>query len=250
MILYFSGTGNSEYVAKRIGAAIGDTASPIMHKIRDQDTRPLVSAKPWVICSPTYGWQMPHIVRDWLRKTPLHGNRMIYFVLTCGTDIGNAAHYAERLSEEKLMDFCGCAQIIMPENYVAMFAVPDREEARKIVAAAEPAIDRTADCIAQKAQLPEVKAGVADNLKSGMVNAIYYPLFVHSRKFVASDACNGCGLCKMLCPMSAIKIHSGKPKWRDPCTHCMTCICNCPRGAIEYGRASIGKPRYICPTTL
>ena len=27
----------------------------------------------------------------------------------------------------------------------------------------------------------------------------------------------------------------------------MACICYCPKKAIEYGRASLGKPRYKCP---
>ena len=89
MILYFSGTGNSEYVAKRIGAYIGDEVVNLF------DT--MTSEKPWVIVAPTYAWQLPHIVRDWLLKTNLEGNKKIYFVLTCGESIGNAGEYAEKL---------------------------------------------------------------------------------------------------------------------------------------------------------
>ena len=33
----------------------------------------------------------------------------------------------------------------------------------------------------------------------------------------------------------------------NQCTHCMACICRCPSEAIEYGKHSIGKPRYVCP---
>ena len=35
-----------------------------------------------------------------------------------------------------------------------------------------------------------------------------------------------------------------KPVWEKHCTHCMACICYCPAEAIEYGRKSVGKPRY------
>ena len=31
---------------------------------------------------------------------------------------------------------------------------------------------------------------------------------------------------------------------RKGCTHCMACICYCPTSAIEYGKKSLGKPRY------
>lgn len=37
MILYFSGTGNSEYVAKKIGKKIGDEVMDLFEKIRNDD---------------------------------------------------------------------------------------------------------------------------------------------------------------------------------------------------------------------
>ena len=37
---------------------------------------------------------------------------------------------------------------------------------------------------------------------------------------------------------------NGKPAWSKKCTHCMACICYCPTKAIEYGKKSVGKPRY------
>ena len=36
----------------------------------------------------------------------------------------------------------GTAQLVMPENYIAMFNAPQPEEARQIVARAQPDIDR------------------------------------------------------------------------------------------------------------
>ena len=35
------------------------------------------------------------------------------------------------------------------------------------------------------------------------------------------------------------------PVWKTNCTHCMACICRCPKEAIEYGRHSVGLPRYV-----
>ena len=39
-------------------------------------------------------------------------------------------------------------------------------------------------------------------------------------------------------------LQNGKPLWGQDCTHCMACICYCPAEAIEYGKMSLGKPRY------
>lgn len=44
--------------------------------------------------------------------------------------------------------------------------------------------------------------------------------------------------------MNNIQLIDGKPVWGKNCTHCMACICYCPQEAIEYGKKSVGKPRY------
>lgn len=247
MVLYFTGTGNSEYVAKRISEALYDDYLNLFDKLKNNDFTEVRSEKPFVIASPTYGWQIPHILRDWLKNTKLTGNKNVYFVMTCGGEMGNSSKYLKALCDEMDMNYKGVSEIVMPENYIALFASPEKTEALKIIAKAEPEIDKTADLILNNKAIPEKKAGVIDRLKSGIVNTVYYPAVIHSKKFYATDACISCGKCEKLCVMSNIKIVNGKPRWEDNCTHCMACICRCPKEAIEYGNASKNKPRYTCP---
>ena len=79
---------------------------------------------------------------------------------------------------------------------------------------------------------------------SGPVNPIFYKCFVKADAFTASDACIGCGQCVKRCPMNNVPLEDGKPVWGKNCTHCMACICYCPKEAIEYGKKSVGQPRY------
>ena len=79
---------------------------------------------------------------------------------------------------------------------------------------------------------------------SGSVNKMFYSLFVKADAFNVDGKCIGCGKCEKICPLNNIKIQNGKPVWGKECTHCMACICHCPTEAIEYGKKSIGKPRY------
>ena len=97
MILYFSGTGNSEYAAKRIGQKIDEDTVNLFGKIRGRDFTPIHSDRPWVIVVPTYAWRIPRIVQNWLENTELTGNRNIYFVMTCGGSMGNAGKYLGKL---------------------------------------------------------------------------------------------------------------------------------------------------------
>ena len=135
----------------------------------------------------------------------------------------------------------------MPENYVAMFPVPDREDSARIVAAARPVVEQGADHILAGRDFPERKIGLVDRLESGPVNPAFYKLIVKAKKFYYTDGCVSCGTCAELCPTNNIELTDGKPVWGDRCTHCMACICGCPASAIEYGRASLGKPRYRGP---
>ena len=83
-----------------------------------------------------------------------------------------------------------------------------------------------------------------DRFMSGPVNPIFYACFVKSSAFTVSEACTGCGQCVRRCPTNSITLRDAKPVWGKGCTHCMACICYCPTSAIEYGKKSLGKPRY------
>lgn len=128
MILYFSGTGNSEYAAKRIGRELRDEVLNLFERIRNHDYSEIHSDSPWVVVVPTYAWRIPRIVQEWLENATLTGNRDIYFVMTCGGSIGNAGRYLEKLCAARKLHYLGCVQIKMPENYIAMF--PHRHRRR------------------------------------------------------------------------------------------------------------------------
>lgn len=244
MVLYFSGTGNSRYAAQRIADALGDGLLCMNDRIKVGDTSHVKTDEHLVIVTPTYAWRIPRLVENWLRQTELSGAKQAWFVMTCGSEIGNAAKYNRALCLKKQLTYMGTAQIVMPENYIAMFNAPQAEEARQIVAKAEPDIDRAASAIASGQAFPPPRNNLYDRFMSGPVNPIFYSFCVKTKAFAAGDTCTGCGQCAKLCPTNNIAIQNGRPVWGGDCTHCMACICHCPVEAIEYGKKSLGKPRY------
>ena len=244
MILYFSGTGNSKYVAKRIADALGDEIINLNDRIKASNTSSIETGERLIVVTPTYAWRIPRVVRDWLRKTELRGAKQVWFVMTCGSEIGNADKYNRELCAEKAISCMGTAQIVMPENYIAMFSAPQADEAREIVAQAEPSIDRATAAIQRNQPFAPTRNNLYDRFMSGPVNPIFYKFFVKANAFAVSSACIGCGQCAKRCPMNNVTLKDGKPVWGRNCTHCMACICYCPVSAIEYGKKSVGQPRY------
>ena len=84
MVLYFTGTGNSRYVAERIAQALGDTLCSLNDRIKAGDTSPVNSDARLIIVVPTYAWRIPHIVREHLENTAFPGAAKVWFVMTCG----------------------------------------------------------------------------------------------------------------------------------------------------------------------
>ena len=244
MVLCFSGTGNSRYIARRIAEALQDEIVDLNARIKANDTSKVQTGPCVIIVAPTYAWRIPRIVSEWITKTELAGAELIWFVMDCGGEIGNAAKYNRQLTEQKQLCCMGTAQILMPENYIAMFGAPEDAEARKIVEKAEPDIDAAIAHIKAGQPFPAPRNNLYDRIVSGPVNPVFYRLLVKAAAFRVSSACIGCGLCVKNCPMNNVTLRDGTPIWGSACTHCMACICYCPVEAIEYGKKSVGKPRY------
>ncbi len=247
MILYFSGTGNSKYIADIISKTLGDSTYSINSAIK-RGTYPDIKADEVLIFSvPTYAWRIPRVVSEWIENGTCFCGQKAYFIMTCGDDIGDAENYLKELCEKKGLTFMGCSPIVMPENYIAMFDCPTKQEEAEIIKAAEAEVDNLIVKLQARTVLESNKKSLSDKLKSGIVNDMFYMFYISSKKFAASDKCIGCGKCAELCPMNNITVENGKPLWHGNCTHCMACICYCPTECIEYGKTSVGKRRYKCP---
>lgn len=249
MILCFSGTGNSRYAAERIGKRIDDEVISINGMMRSGRAVTLASERPFVIVCPTYAWRIPRVVADFLLKADFSGNKDAFFVMTCGDDIGNARGHIGRLCEAKGLRLHGVASVVMPENYVALYDVPETAEIEKIMGEADGALEAVSGWIAGEGELTKAMAQspgftILASLKSGILNSLFYAFVVNARGFRSTEACTACGACVGLCPLKNVSLINGRPVWGESCTHCMACICGCPSEAIEYKRHTPGKPRY------
>ena len=104
MVLYFTGTGNSRYLARRIAEGLGMPLYDLNACIKAGDTAPVQTGRDVVLVTPTYAWRIPRVVSEWLGKTALTGAERIWFVMDCGSEIGNAAKYNRQLAAQKHLE--------------------------------------------------------------------------------------------------------------------------------------------------
>ena len=124
--------------------------------------------------------------------------------MDCGSEIGNAAGYNRQLAAQKHLHYMGTAQIIMPENYIAMFNAPQKEQAKSIVEQAEPELQKVLTQLKAGQQFPAPRDNLYDRFMSGPVNPVFSRFFVKAEAFRATEACTGCGKCVELCPLNNI----------------------------------------------
>ena len=77
MVLYFTGTGNSRYLARRIAEGLEMPLCDLNACIKAGDTAPVQTGRDVVLVTPTYAWRIPRVVSEWLGKTALTGAERI-----------------------------------------------------------------------------------------------------------------------------------------------------------------------------
>lgn len=244
MILYFTGTGNSGYVAEMIQAITNDEIVSMNDQLKNRTFSTLKSKNPYVFVCPTYAWRIPRVIEEYIGKMQFMGTKDVYFILTCGADIGGAIHSIEKLCKEKGFNLKGVSTIVMPDNYIVMYNATQDEEARKIIEKAKGRINLVAEAIKYNRELEVEKVPFMGSAKSGIINSMFYSMFVSAKGFYSTDQCVSCGKCAELCPLNNIQLEEGIPHWGNKCTHCMACICRCPKDAIEYKKKTKGRNRY------
>ncbi|MBQ3203990.1 MAG: EFR1 family ferrodoxin [Alistipes sp.] len=246
MVLYFSATGNTAYIAREIARRLGDSCVNLLDRIKANDHSPLHSEKPFVICAPVYVCEMPRFLAKYLKKQTFAGSRDVYFIFTSGGYCGISGLLAKSLIEKKKMNYCGHAEFRMPRNYVASDAYPmlSEEEIRERLTNAYILLDPVSSDIRDGNKLTARHVFLFETIITLPFNPIWSRFKYRTKDFFATDKCISCGKCVRLCPLSNITLADGKPVWGNQCSHCMACIGNCPTEAIEYGNITQSKEKY------
>ena len=257
MILYFSGTGNSRFVAMQLAQLSGDSCQPLVPTLRGGSLSlgPDECRLVWVF--PVYSWGVPPYVREIIQTINLdcHSSVTMHAVMTCGDDCGMADRMWRRdVIARGWKDGAVCS-VQMPNNYVAMkgFDVDPKIVEKQKLADAPARINEVAAKIIESERLgislTDVVRGSWAKIKTGII----YPWFVRHAmspsRFKATDRCIGCRKCAKTCPLNNITMtdtnSKSRPQWGNDCAGCLGCYHICPVRAVAYGSDTRDKGQYF-----
>lgn len=245
MIFYFSGTGNSLWVARQLAEKLQDTLVPIAEGV--DGTFSLKADEKVGFVFPVYAWAPPAIVLDFIRRVGLNNPSYLYFVCTCGDDTGKTAQVFTKAVRARGWTCHAGYSVTMPNTYVSLpgFDVDDKDLERRKVENAKARVRFIAEELSNRVKMHSYNCheGTVPSLKTYVIRPLFNAFLMSPKPFHVTDACTACKRCEKKCPVHNIKVE-GRPQWGDHCTQCLACYHVCPVHAIQYGDRTKGKGQY------
>ncbi|MDR2010121.1 MAG: EFR1 family ferrodoxin [Bacteroidales bacterium] len=254
MIFYFSGTGNSLYVAKELAMAFNEDIISIADELNKPDNEfkyDLRENENLMFIYPVHSWGPARLITDFISKLNFSGyfNQPVYSISTCGDNCGYTNKIIEKVLKKKHISLKKSYSIQMPNNYILMsgFNTDPEDIKKQKLSKAPQLIEEIVRNIKEHKTEEIYTIGSSPWVKSKIVYPLFVKFVLGRSSFYAKDNCTSCGLCEEICPTKNIIIENGRPKWGKTCVQCVACIHRCPVYAIEYGKISQDKGRYHHP---
>jgi ferredoxin len=245
MILYFTGTGNSFDIAKRLSKDLGDDLVSLSKRMQSTGNEPFFDVHRFIFVTPIYMGRIPKVVTDFLTYSNFRGTNDVYFIVTCSSSPFHALHYLKKLVAEKGWTLRGFDYVRMPIGYYPKFkASSDKETARLLEKAHHHAERISRDIESGHPFFHSPHLGLTVSL-SGYLYFDQHGINPHN--FNVNGNCDHCGDCVPACPLHDIEMVEGLPLWGKACDGCLACLNTCPKKAIEFKNKSVRKRRYINP---
>lgn len=244
-VYYFTGTGNSLAVARRLAGALGAPPPiPMVPLLREVDVR--IASTAVGLVYPVHHWGPPDLVLRFARLLRPPAGAYVFAIATYGNHSGRAFQDLDRSLKERGHGLDAGYHVRTVQNYVPVFPIPGDEGLRRILSAAESQVDGIA------ARVKERSKGEREHWWWRPAVRAYYlsskrGLGGKDSAFLATNSCDSCGVCAEVCPVGNITIEGGRPVWRHACEQCFACLHWCPKGVIEWGGATRGMGRYHHP---
>lgn len=224
-VFYFTGTGNSLYVAKELG---GEALS--IPKMVKEGRFEFTDDKIGIVF-PLYAWSVPPYVVDFMKKATFNCE-YLFAVTTYGIYSAGIASHVLEIGKEAGHNFSYINRIRMVDNFLPTFNM-----VREIKNEGKKDIDRhiaeIKEDIKKTKEFKLKESGFKKRSTKWMVNSYVKPF--DTDRYKMAEGCTACGTCAKVCPIDNILVDKEMKSisFKNSCIGCFACIQNCPQKVIH-----------------
>ncbi|WP_018248793.1 EFR1 family ferrodoxin [Orenia marismortui] len=266
LILYFSGTGNTYFIANMIYINFKEDNYKIQLSSIENFLPENVKGYDILIFGfPIYACDMPLFLQEYVDRMSLPKSRGVMLFSTFGFYAGNSLRRTAKKFIDKGFIPLVSEEVKMPGSDGLAFMKKDSNFVNKVLSKnylENPIIknyvnkiynfiDKNTDKLKQELNREDL---VMSKLKArgvvldSFVKMIYNPgeRFIKNR-FWADNKCIKCRLCEKICPANNIRVTNNEVIFSNQCYLCMRCIHQCPVESIQIGKWTVDKFRWQGP---
>lgn len=241
MIYYFSTTGNSLALARKLGEALDDKIISITRTSGTVLEGPAIG-----LVFPVYYGDVPANVAEFVRSHDFPEGSYVYALGTCGSTWGRSFRTLQQLLEAKGCRLSWSRAVPLIANSTICgrshigYDLHKLDKEPEVVKEAVEAIRNRKEN--HSLETGSLMASLFDNPIGHAIGDWYM------RIQVDPDRCKKCGECVRLCPVENIHLGEKYAVMGDHCLHCLACLHGCPHQAITVrGRVVLKEDQYRHP---
>lgn len=239
-VFYFSGTGNTEIVAKHVAQAFTDLGWNVeLIRIEDVNKKKIqLNINQYDLIglgSQVIGYGIPRVVRNFARALPIASdNRKVFIFRTAGGVVPsnyNVSKELIRILKHKRYDVCYEELFSIGSNWIMKY---DDVIMKQLYLATVRKITQMCNAI-NRGERHFYQTGTTLRIEMGVIAAFSSRILsLLGKDAVVNQSCTACGLCAKRCPAENISIKNGKVKFHASCSACLRCVYSCPNHAINF----------------
>jgi ferredoxin len=244
LLCYFSATGNTEKIAKAIGAEFRQLGM----EVEEKDVTPFsarsvrIDLEPYeafVFGAPIYSWRAPRVFREWLSTLDGRGRKCSMFFTYGGFQVPPTHASTKQILEEQDFVVVSSAEFLGAHTFnlggwKAVEGRPDEsdyEVARGYARKTEKRF-RGED----PGTLGEMEKTLHTEEKLDSIETFRFHVLTQlpTRQ---GEPCSMCMICEESCPTGAMKADVGEAE-QGKCIGCLGCVAKCPEDALKINDMS------------
>jgi len=245
-IYYFSGTGNSFFVAKELQKRIIDSKLTPMISLLKQEIIE-VHGETVGFVFPLHGMTVPIPVKIFLKKLELKSVNYIFTIATRGGTKCFAFNKINKILKRNRKCLYSTFILTMINNdpKFEIYEIPTSENISQVELKIQTRLDSISRIITNKEKYQEKDSDYIDFpfikpvnylLERIVLLGMFWAEVTHTNNYFYKDSkCTGCGICEKVCLSQKIKMINKRPVWQKnvKCYLCYTCLNYCPEQAVQ-----------------